>query len=51
MSERSEKATVDAEAISRIRERVLAAENEQRHLEKPHNILPEIREIIEEEIS
>jgi hypothetical protein len=42
---------VDEETIVRIRERVLAAENEQRHLEKPHNILPEIRSIIEEEIS
>ncbi|WP_336330824.1 hypothetical protein [Haloarcula sp. CGMCC 1.2071] len=41
---------VDDHTIQRIKERVLDAEREQRHLEKPHKILPQIRDIVREEV-
>jgi hypothetical protein len=41
---------VDDHTIQRIKERVLDAEREQRHLEKPHKILPQIRNIVREEV-
>ncbi len=41
---------VDDETIQRIKDRVLDAEKEQQHLEKPHNILPQIRRIVREEV-
>lgn len=41
---------IDAETRKRIRERVLEAEKAQLHLEKTHNIIPEIKEIIESEV-
>lgn len=41
---------VDDNTIQRIKERVLDAEREQRHLEKPHKILPQIRNIVREEV-
>lgn len=41
---------VDAETLARIRERTLQAEKRQLHMRKPHNIIPEIKEIVEEEI-
>lgn len=45
-----EEVDVGSDALDRIQERVLNAEEEQLHLRKPHNIIPEIREIIEEEV-
>lgn len=42
---------IDEETVSRIRERVLEAESEQLHLKRPHNIIPEIKQIIEEEVN
>ena len=41
---------VGSDALDHIQERVLSAEEEQLHLRKPHNIIPEIRAIIEEEV-
>ena len=41
---------VDEHSIQRIKERVLDAERDQRHLEKPHKILPQIRDIVREEV-
>lgn len=41
---------VDEETVKRIREQVLAAEKEQLHLKLPHGIIPEIKQIIEEEV-
>ncbi|GAB3417834.1 hypothetical protein GCM10027435_17000 [Haloparvum alkalitolerans] len=41
---------VDKETLRRIRERTLQAESEQLHMRRPHKIIPEIREIVEEEI-
>jgi hypothetical protein len=42
---------VDDEAISQIQDQVLKAEKKQLHLRQPHGIIPEIKEIIEEEIT
>jgi hypothetical protein len=41
---------VDEEAVKRIRERVLEAEKKQLHLKRPHGIIPEIQQIVEEEV-
>lgn len=41
---------VDSDTLARIRERTLKAEQEQLHMRKPHNIIPEIKTIVEEEI-
>lgn len=41
---------IDDHTIQRIKERVLDAERDQRHLEKPHKILPQIRDIVREEV-
>lgn len=41
---------IDAEIKKRIQERVLEAEKSQLHLDRPHNIIPEIKEIIESEV-
>ena len=41
---------VDEETLEAIQERVLKAEKKQLHMKKPHNIIPEIRKIIEEEV-
>lgn len=41
---------IDMEIRKRIRERVLKAEQDQLHLDQPHNIIPEITSIIEEEV-
>lgn len=38
------------ETLRRIRERTLQAESEQLHMRRPHKIIPEIRDIVEEEI-
>jgi hypothetical protein len=46
----SEEVDIDQETIERIRERVLDAEKQQLHLKRPNNIIPEIKQIIEEEI-
>jgi len=41
---------IDAETRKTIRERVLQAEKEQLHLKRPHNIKPEIKQIVEDEV-
>ena len=41
---------IDSETIERIQERVLSEEKSQLHMKKPHNIIPEIRKIIEQEV-
>lgn len=51
MPESSPPSDIDEETLSRIREQVLKAEKRQLHMRKPHNIIPEIQEIIEEEIT
>lgn len=40
----------DSETLVRIRERTLRAEKKQLHKRKPHNIIPEIEDIIKEEV-
>lgn len=50
MSEQGEVEEVDSETLARIRERTLRAERQQLHMRKPHNIIPEIKEIVEEEV-
>lgn len=50
MSDEGSIEDVDTETLARIRERTLRAERAQLHMRKPHNIIPEIQEIIEEEI-
>lgn len=50
MSNSEDVQDVDAETLERIRERTLQAEKQQLHMRKPHNIIPEIKEIVEEEI-
>lgn len=50
MSQQNEHEDLDSETLARIRERTLRAEKKQLHMRKPHNIIPEIKEIIEEEI-
>ena len=42
---------IGRETQTRIREKVLKAEKDQLHLERPHNIIPEIMEIIESEVT
>lgn len=42
---------VDDETIRRIRERTLEAEQKQLHRKKAHNIIPELKSIVEEEVS
>lgn len=41
---------IGPETQTRIREKVLKAEKDQLHLERPHNIIPEIMDIIESEV-
>lgn len=41
---------IDQETVTRIQERVLQKEKEQLHLKKVHGIIPDIKEIIEEEV-
>jgi DNA replication initiation complex subunit (GINS family) len=41
---------IEDETLRRIRERTLQAESEQLHMRRPHKIIPEIRDIVEEEI-
>jgi len=48
--EPSDEVEVSDETVQRIKDQVLDAEKEQRHLERPHNILPQIREIVREEV-
>lgn len=50
MSQQNDHEDLGSETLARIRERTLRAENKQLHMRKPHNIIPEIKEIIEEEI-
>lgn len=50
MTNRKETTEIDGEILVRIRERTLQAEREQLHKRRPHNIIPEIKEIVEEEI-
>lgn len=51
MTENAHPGEIDQESLRRIREQVLAAEKRQLHMRKPHNIIPEIQEIIEEEVT
>lgn len=51
MAEPSSPAEIDEQSVSRIREQVLQAEKRQLHMRKPHNIIPKIQEIVEEEIT
>lgn len=51
MSQQEDLEGVGSEALVRIRERTLKAEKKQLHMRKTHNIIPEIKEIIEEEVS
>jgi hypothetical protein len=50
MSQQNDYEDIDSDTLARIRERTLKAERKQLHMRKPHNIIPEIKEIIEEEI-
>jgi len=51
MSDASSSDEIDQDTLRRIREQVLKAERKQLHMRKPHNIIPEIEDIIEEEIT
>lgn len=51
MAEESTPDDIDQDQLRKIREQVLKAEKRQLHMRKPHNIIPEIQEIIEEEIT
>ncbi|WP_161596582.1 hypothetical protein [Salinigranum halophilum] len=42
---------IDEETIKRIQNRILDAEAKQLHLQRPHNIIPEVKKIIEEEVN
>lgn len=42
---------VPEEALDRIRERVLAKEQEQRDYKQVHGLRPELKEIVEQEIT
>mgnify|MGYP000058946579 CR=1 FL=1 len=46
----NENIDIDEELRNSIREQVLAAEQQQLHLDRPHNIIPEIVDIIESEV-
>lgn len=50
MTEDGTNEEVDSDTLARIRERTLRAEKKQLHMRKTHNIIPEIKEIVEEEI-
>lgn len=52
MSDSTDKTELDfdSKTLARIRERTLRAEKKQLHKRKPHNIIPEIEEIIKEEV-
>lgn len=41
---------IDAAVIEVIQDQVYEAEQQQLHLEKPHKILPEIKDIIKSEV-
>ena len=41
---------VDPETLARIRERTLREEKKQLHMQKVHNLIPKLKEIVEEEI-
>ena len=49
-SDSTSEADFDDATLARIRERTLRAEKKQLHKRKPHNIIPEIEEIIKEEV-
>lgn len=51
MDEQEPDPTIEEETLRRIRERTLQAESEQLHMRRPHRIIPEIKEIVEEEIT
>jgi len=40
----------DSETLARIRERTLREEKKQLHMQKVHNLIPKLKEIVEEEI-
>lgn len=50
MSDQGSTPDIGDETLRKIRERTLQAESEQLHMRRPHKIIPEIREIVEEEI-
>jgi hypothetical protein len=51
MNEDTDGTELNQETLRRIREQVLTAEKKQLHMKRPHNIIPEIQEIIEEEVT
>ena len=50
MSNKNGTTDIADETLAKIRERTLQAERKQLHKRRPHNIIPEIQEIVEEEI-
>lgn len=50
MDEQESGPDIEEETLRRIRERTLQAESKQLHMRRPHKIIPEIKEIVEEEI-
>lgn len=50
MNDQGSSPDIDDETLRRIRERTLQAESEQLHMRRPHKIIPEIKDIVEEEI-
>jgi len=49
MTEEIDVEEVDSETLARIRERTLR-EKKQLHMQKVHNLIPKLKEIVEEEI-
>ena len=50
MTEEIDVEEVDSETLARIRERTLREEKKQLHMRKVHNLIPKLKEIVEEEI-
>lgn len=50
MTRQEDSIDIDNKTLAAIRERTLRAEKKQLHKRRPHNIIPEIKEIVEEEI-
>lgn len=50
MTEHGDVEDVDSETLVRIRERTLREEKNQLHMQKVHNLIPKLKEIVEEEI-
>jgi len=50
MTEEIDVEKIDSETLARIRERTLREEKKQLHMQKVHNLIPKLKEIVEEEI-